>query len=180
KSDNNTETDQLEFKIDLPCSQYLKKTSIDSTAFASLLSNTETSLLTSKYSMKIASSHDLDLLTNYICQTYRFTVVDKIGNAASLYSESILGHPVAILLKKPIKAMINLTSSSGNDGAHQQMRKTVEQLRFEVNVHRERASSTLNDLIKFCQAHAPADYLIVGFQHKEQNPWKERRMCSVI
>ncbi|CAF1215326.1 unnamed protein product, partial [Didymodactylos carnosus] len=83
---------------------------------------------------------DCHLLTNYICQLYRFTVVDKIGNAASLY----------------------------------------KQLRFEVNVHRERASSTLNDLIKFCEAHAPADCLIVGFHHKEQNPWKERRMCSVI
>ncbi|CAF1223260.1 unnamed protein product, partial [Didymodactylos carnosus] len=100
KSNDNIETDKLEFKLDLPCSQYLKNTSIDSVAFADLLSNTGSSSLTSKYSMKVTTSHDLNSLTNYLCQMYRFTVVDKIGNATSLYSESILGHPVALLLKQ--------------------------------------------------------------------------------
>ncbi|CAF1588766.1 unnamed protein product, partial [Didymodactylos carnosus] len=75
--------------------------------------------------------------------------------------------------------MVNLSNSSSGSNAHQQMRKTVEQLRFEVNLHRELASVTLNDLIKFCHAHAPADCLVAGFQHKEQNPWKERRVCSM-
>ncbi|CAF2873692.1 unnamed protein product [Rotaria sp. Silwood2] len=46
-----------------------------------------------------SSSQDFPSLINTICQTYRLTVVDKVNSAASLYSETILGHPIALLFK---------------------------------------------------------------------------------
>lgn len=70
-----------------------------------------------------SSSQDFSSTIDTICQTYRLTgektlsmifktnfrlfffnlfqilVVDRISTAASLYAESILGHPVALLLK---------------------------------------------------------------------------------
>ncbi|CAF0892405.1 unnamed protein product [Rotaria sordida] len=97
KSSNEIQTDTIEFKLDLPCSQYLRKKSLDPDAFAELMSS---GTLTSQSNISISSSsQDFSSLINTICQTYRLTVVDKINSAASLYSETILGHPIAFLFK---------------------------------------------------------------------------------
>ncbi|CAF0958357.1 unnamed protein product [Adineta ricciae] len=94
-SENSKET--IEFKLDLPCSQYLIKKTIDSNAFADLMSS---STLTSQSHINIpSSSQDFPSILKILCQSYRFTVVDQLPSAASLYSESILGHPIALLLK---------------------------------------------------------------------------------
>ncbi|CAF1088166.1 unnamed protein product [Rotaria sp. Silwood1] len=97
KASNDIQTDTIEFKLDLPCSQYLRKKSLDSDAFAELMSS---GTLTSQSRANISSSsQDFSSLINTICQTYRLTVVDKINSAASLYAETILGHPIALLFK---------------------------------------------------------------------------------
>ncbi|CAF4069496.1 unnamed protein product [Rotaria sp. Silwood2] len=97
KPSNEIQTDTIEFKIDLPCSQYLRKKSLNSDAFAELMSS---GTLTSQSRANISSSsQDFPSLINTICQTYQLTVVDKVNSAASLYSETILGHPIALLFK---------------------------------------------------------------------------------
>ncbi|CAF4735551.1 unnamed protein product, partial [Rotaria socialis] len=46
-----------------------------------------------------SSSQDFSSIIRAICQSYQLTVVDQINSAASLYSETILGHPIALLFK---------------------------------------------------------------------------------
>jgi len=91
------QTENIEFKLDLPCSAYLRKKSITSEAFGDLMAS---GTMTSQSRLSISSSsQDFSSTIDTICQTYRLTVVDKISTAASLYAESILGHPVALLFK---------------------------------------------------------------------------------
>ncbi|CAF2194416.1 unnamed protein product [Rotaria magnacalcarata] len=97
KPTNETQTDKIEFKIDLPCSQYLRKKSLDSDGFADLMSS---GTLTIQSHVSISSSsQDFSAIIRAICQSYRLTVVHEINSAASLYSETILGHPIALLFK---------------------------------------------------------------------------------
>ncbi|CAF3324071.1 unnamed protein product [Rotaria socialis] len=97
KPTNETQTDKIEFKIDLPCSQYLRKKSLDSDGFADLMSS---GTLTIQSHVSISSSsQDFSSIIRAICQSYQLTVVDQINSAASLYSETILGHPIALLFK---------------------------------------------------------------------------------
>jgi hypothetical protein len=96
-SSNENQTDTIEFKLDLPCSQYLTKKNLNSDAFADLMSS---GTLTSQSHISIpSSSQDFASLIKTICQSYRLTVVDQINSAASLYSETILGQPIALLFK---------------------------------------------------------------------------------
>jgi len=56
--------------------------------------------LTSQSHINISlANHDFSSIIHSLCQSYRLTVVEQVGLAASLYSESILGHPVAFLVK---------------------------------------------------------------------------------
>ncbi|CAF5040969.1 unnamed protein product, partial [Rotaria magnacalcarata] len=94
---NTLETDNIEFKLNLPCSQYLRRKTIDSMAFANLMTS---GTLTCQSNVRIPSSTgDFTTVINTLCQSCRLTVVDKINSAASLYAESILGHPIALLIK---------------------------------------------------------------------------------
>ncbi|CAF3775931.1 unnamed protein product [Adineta steineri] len=97
KSSNENQTETIEFKLDLPCSQFLRKKTLNPDAFADLMGS---GTLTSQSHISIpSSSQDFSSIIKTICQSYRLTVVDQINSAASLYSESILGHPVALLFK---------------------------------------------------------------------------------
>ncbi|CAF1261453.1 unnamed protein product [Rotaria sordida] len=94
---NIIETDRIEFKLNLPCSQYLRRKTIDSIAFADLMSS---GVLICQSQLRISSSNqDFLLIINTICQSYRLTVVEKINSAASLYAETILEQPIAFLFK---------------------------------------------------------------------------------
>ncbi|CAF1070709.1 unnamed protein product [Rotaria sordida] len=46
-----------------------------------------------------SSNQDFLSIINTICQSYRLTVVEKINSATSLYAETILGQPIALLFK---------------------------------------------------------------------------------
>ncbi|UJR37094.1 hypothetical protein I4U23_029798 [Adineta vaga] len=97
KSSSESPKETIEFKLDLPCSQYLRIKKIDSNAFGDLMSS---GTLTNQSHISIpSSSQDFLSTIKILCQSYRFTIVDQISSAASLYSESILGHPIALLLK---------------------------------------------------------------------------------
>jgi len=94
---NELQPDTIEFKLNLPCSQYLRKKTIDPLTFADLMSS---GTLTCQSHISIPTSNqDFTSIINTVCQSYRLTVVEKINSAASLYSESILGHPIALLFK---------------------------------------------------------------------------------
>ncbi|CAF1227393.1 unnamed protein product [Rotaria sp. Silwood1] len=94
---NTIETDRIEFKLNLPCSQYLRRKIIDSNAFADLMSS---GALICQSQVRIPSSNqDFLSIINKICQSYRLNVVEKIHSAASLYAETVLGQPIALLFK---------------------------------------------------------------------------------
>ncbi|CAF1467481.1 unnamed protein product, partial [Rotaria sordida] len=94
---NTIETDRIEFKLNLSCSQYLRRKTIDSIAFADLMSS---GVLICQSQLRISSSNqDFLLMINTICQFYRLTVVEKINSAASLYAETILEQSIALLFK---------------------------------------------------------------------------------
>ncbi|CAF2526332.1 unnamed protein product [Rotaria sp. Silwood2] len=94
---NTIETDRIEFKLNLPCSQYLRRKTIDSIIFGDLMSS---GTLTCQSQLRIPSSNqDFLSIINTICHSYRLTVVEKINSAASLYAETILGQPIALLFK---------------------------------------------------------------------------------
>ncbi|CAF1504680.1 unnamed protein product [Rotaria sordida] len=68
---NTIETDRIEFKLNLPCSQYLRRKTIDSMVFADLMSS---STLTCQSQLRISSSNqDFLSIINKICQYYRLT-----------------------------------------------------------------------------------------------------------
>ncbi|CAF1332418.1 unnamed protein product, partial [Rotaria sordida] len=90
---NIIETDRIEFKLNLPCSQYLRRKTIDSSG-----------TLTCQSQFRIPlSNQDFLLIINTICQSYRLTVfnfvIEIINSAASLYAETIFGQPIALLFK---------------------------------------------------------------------------------
>lgn len=59
--------------------------------------------LTSQSNFSIpSSSQDFPSLIKTLCQTYRLTVVEQIHSAASLYAETILEHPIALLVKSTV------------------------------------------------------------------------------
>ncbi|CAF0909312.1 unnamed protein product [Adineta ricciae] len=94
---NQIENDTIEFKLNLPCSQYLRRKTLHSDAFADLMNS---GTLTSQSNVNISTGKpNFTSIINTICQSYRLTVVDNVNSAASLYAETILGHPVALLIK---------------------------------------------------------------------------------
>ncbi|CAF1217682.1 unnamed protein product [Adineta steineri] len=94
---NKNEKDSIEFKLNLPCSQYLRKKPMNSNAFADLMSS---GTLTCQSHIDIPlSNQDFVSRIKTICQSYRLTIVEQINAAASLYAETILGQPIAFLLK---------------------------------------------------------------------------------
>ncbi|CAF1489797.1 unnamed protein product [Rotaria sordida] len=91
---NTIETDRIEFKLNLPCSQYLRRKTIDSMIFADSMSS---GTLICQSQLRISSSNqDFLSIINKICQSYRLTVVEKNNSAASLYAETILEQPIVL------------------------------------------------------------------------------------
>ncbi|CAF1197887.1 unnamed protein product [Rotaria sp. Silwood1] len=87
---NTIETDRIEFKLNLLCSQYLRRKTIDSMVFADLMSS---GTLICQSQLRIPSyNQDFLSIINKI-------FVEKISSAASLYAETILGQPIALLFK---------------------------------------------------------------------------------
>ncbi|XP_022097239.1 guanine nucleotide-binding protein G(I)/G(S)/G(O) subunit gamma-12-like [Acanthaster planci] len=59
------------------------------------------------------------------------------------------------------------------------LRKTVEQLRMEANIERVKVSQAGADLLAYCQANSPEDYLVLGVP-PNLNPFKEKKACTIL
>ncbi|XP_005107703.1 AP-3 complex subunit delta-1 isoform X2 [Aplysia californica] len=97
KSPDSSTQDKVDFKISLPCSTYLVSTPCTSEEFAALLSNGE---LEEKASTKFSAvDAQLSPMLARVCFYLHFRVVEQVESSASLYSRSIQGHPVCLLVK---------------------------------------------------------------------------------
>ncbi|XP_069127630.1 AP-3 complex subunit delta-1-like [Argopecten irradians] len=98
KTDDGSTHDKVDFKVELPCCAFLTNVPCSGEDFASLLSSGD---LNSKSSISITPSDtEFHHILAKICFYQHFTVVEQVSNSASLYSRSIQGHHVCLLVKK--------------------------------------------------------------------------------
>ncbi|KAK5887430.1 guanine nucleotide-binding protein G(I)/G(S)/G(O) subunit gamma-8 [Gymnodraco acuticeps] len=58
-------------------------------------------------------------------------------------------------------------------------RKTVEQLKLEVNIERMMISKAAADLMAYCDAHAKEDPLVTPLT--AENPFREKKIfCAIL
>ncbi|KAK3753179.1 hypothetical protein RRG08_024453 [Elysia crispata] len=97
KTEEGSTQDKVDFKINLPCSTYLVATPSTSEEFSTLLSGSEAC---EKCSLKFSPIEtQLALILAKTCFYLHFRVVEQVDNSASLFSRSIQGHPVCLLVK---------------------------------------------------------------------------------
>ncbi|CAK9302916.1 unnamed protein product [Gordionus sp. m RMFG-2023] len=59
-------------------------------------------------------------------------------------------------------------------------RKLVEQLRSEARTKRTPASTSLQDMIRYCDDNRNVDFLLIGFASEKANPFKEKSSCLIL
>lgn len=97
KMEDGSTHDKVDFRVEFTCSAFLVALPCKGPDFASFLGSGD---LTEKSTMKctpIESTLDACLLR--ICFYNHFKVVEKVDNSASLYSRSIQGHHLCLLVK---------------------------------------------------------------------------------
>lgn len=57
-------------------------------------------------------------------------------------------------------------------------KKTVQQLRREAAVNRQKVSVVVKDLIAYCESHKKQDVLVHGFKSQKHNPFREETGCT--
>jgi len=62
----------------------------------------------------------------------------------------------------------------------QQQMMVVEQLRREANIKRISVSTAVEDIKKYVGEHRNEDCLLVGFQPRNPNPFRERSSCTLL
>ncbi|XP_057389438.1 guanine nucleotide-binding protein G(I)/G(S)/G(O) subunit gamma-8 isoform X1 [Balaenoptera acutorostrata] len=70
-------------------------------------------------------------------------------------------------------------SMSNNMAKIAEARKTVEQLKLEVNIDRMKVSQAAAELLAFCEAHAKDDPLVTPVPAAE-NPFRDKRLFCVL
>lgn len=97
KSEEGSTHDKLDFRVNIDCSAFLVPVPCKGPDFASLLSSGD---LTEKSTMKCSplDANFANCLMR-ICFYNHFKVVEKVDQSASLYSRSIQGHHVCLLVK---------------------------------------------------------------------------------
>ncbi|XP_063167926.1 guanine nucleotide-binding protein G(I)/G(S)/G(O) subunit gamma-8 [Candoia aspera] len=68
---------------------------------------------------------------------------------------------------------------SNNMAKIAEARKTVEQLKLEVNIDRMKVSKAAADLLAYCEAHAKEDPLVTPVTASE-NPFREKRLFCIV
>ncbi|XP_063056687.1 AP-3 complex subunit delta-1 isoform X7 [Engraulis encrasicolus] len=96
KSDDSSTHEKLDFKLHFTCTSYLITTPCYSDAYAKLLESGE--LKSSSLKLEGVSMPFHHLLAR-ICFHHHFSVVERIDSCASMYSRSIQGHHVCLLVK---------------------------------------------------------------------------------
>ncbi|XP_015420152.1 PREDICTED: AP-3 complex subunit delta-1 [Myotis davidii] len=102
KNDEGSTHEKLDFKLHFSCTSYLITTPCYSDAFAKLLESGDLSMSSIKVDGINMSFQNL--LTK-ICFLHHFSVVERVDSCASLYSRSIQGHHVCLLVKKGEKSV---------------------------------------------------------------------------
>ncbi|XP_072260958.1 AP-3 complex subunit delta-1 isoform X2 [Pyxicephalus adspersus] len=102
KDDDGSSHEKLDFKIHFSCSSYLIMTPCYSDAFAKLLESRDLKMSSLKVENTSLSFHHL---LAKICFYHHFTVVERVDSCASMYSRSIQGHHVCLLVKKGEKSI---------------------------------------------------------------------------
>ncbi|KAJ8419020.1 hypothetical protein AAFF_G00005190 [Aldrovandia affinis] len=96
KSEDSSTHEKLDFKLHFTCSSYLITTPCYSDAYAKLLESGD--LKGSSVRLEGISMPFHHLLAR-ICFHHHFSVVERIDSCASMYSRSIQGHHVCLLIK---------------------------------------------------------------------------------
>ncbi|TNN59664.1 AP-3 complex subunit delta-1 [Liparis tanakae] len=96
KSEDSSTHEKLDFKLHFTCSSYLITTPCYSDAFAKLLESGD--MKSSSVRLEGVNMPFHHLLAR-ICFHHHFSVVERIDSCASMYSRSIQGHHVCLLVK---------------------------------------------------------------------------------
>uniref|UniRef100_A0A8C4UK45 AP-3 complex subunit delta-1 n=1 Tax=Falco tinnunculus TaxID=100819 RepID=A0A8C4UK45_FALTI len=97
KNDEGSTHEKLDFKLHFSCASYLITTPCYSDAFAKLLESGDLHMSSIKIDgISISFQH----LLAKICFHHHFSVVERVDSCASMYSRSIQGHHVCLLVKK--------------------------------------------------------------------------------
>ncbi|PVD23927.1 hypothetical protein C0Q70_17203 [Pomacea canaliculata] len=111
-SDSSTQ-EKVDFRINLPCSAYLLNSPCKSDDFAALLGSGE---LSAKSSIKVPlEGLAFSLVLAHLTFFLHFRVVEQIADSASLFSRSIQGHPVCLLVKL-VGGDLAVDGKSSDDG----------------------------------------------------------------
>ncbi|EPY89480.1 AP-3 complex subunit delta-1-like protein [Camelus ferus] len=102
KNDEGSTHEKLDFKLHFPCTSYLITTPCYSDAFAKLLESGDLSMSSIKVD---GISMSFQNLLAKICFHHHFSVVERVDSCASMYSRSIQGHHVCLLVKKGEKSV---------------------------------------------------------------------------
>uniref|UniRef100_A0A8C2VLW6 AP-3 complex subunit delta-1 n=1 Tax=Chinchilla lanigera TaxID=34839 RepID=A0A8C2VLW6_CHILA len=89
--------EKLDFRLHFSCSSYLVTTPCYSDAFAKLLESGDLSMSSIKVD---GISMSFQNLLAKICFHHHFSVVERVDSCASMYSRSVQGHHVCLLVKK--------------------------------------------------------------------------------
>uniref|UniRef100_A0A667G6S0 AP-3 complex subunit delta-1 n=1 Tax=Lynx canadensis TaxID=61383 RepID=A0A667G6S0_LYNCA len=95
--DEGSTHEKLDFKLHFSCTSYLVTTPCYSDAFAKLLESGDLSMSSIKVD---GISMSFQNLLAKICFHHHFSVVERVDSCASMYSRSIQGHHVCLLVKK--------------------------------------------------------------------------------
>ncbi|XP_058584449.1 AP-3 complex subunit delta-1 isoform X1 [Neofelis nebulosa] len=102
KNDEGSTHEKLDFKLHFSCTSYLVATPCYSDAFAKLLESGDLSMSSIKVD---GISMSFQNLLAKICFHHHFSVVERVDSCASMYSRSIQGHHVCLLVKKGEKSV---------------------------------------------------------------------------
>ncbi|XP_004632752.1 AP-3 complex subunit delta-1 [Octodon degus] len=97
KDANGATHEKLDFRLHFSCSSYLVTTPCYSDAFAKLLESGDLSMSSIKVD---GISMSFQNLLAKICFHHHFSVVERVDSCASMYSRSVQGHHVCLLVKK--------------------------------------------------------------------------------
>ncbi|XP_006897989.1 PREDICTED: AP-3 complex subunit delta-1 isoform X2 [Elephantulus edwardii] len=97
KNDEGSTHEKLDFKLHFSCTSYLITTPCSSDAFAKLLESGDLNMSSIRVDGITMSFQNL---LAKICFHHHFSVVERVDSCASMYSRSIQGHHVCLLVKK--------------------------------------------------------------------------------
>ncbi|XP_062616914.1 AP-3 complex subunit delta-1-like isoform X2 [Saccostrea cucullata] len=98
KMNEGSTHEKVDFKLGFPCSFFLVATPCKGSGFTTLL---ESGDLTEKSSIQFTpQDSEFQIILAKVCFYHHFRVVEQVEKNASVYSKSIQGHPVCLLIKK--------------------------------------------------------------------------------